>query len=132
LGRLLPDLGLEAPSPLPAPDERLRAAFACARTLLACARRRPLLLVVEDAHAADALTVDALHLLAHDLRVARAGQARDERAFEAPPPPEDAPLLVLATLSRDELAGRLVEPAIDELAASDGVREIALAPLEPD
>jgi Nif-specific regulatory protein len=131
LARLRPDLGVEPPAPLAPEDERLRLADAAVRTLLAAARIRPLVLAVEDLHDADPLSLETLRLLVHDVRGARARRGA-EALEETPPPPDDAPLLVLVSLSHEELPGKPVERGVRDLLQQDGVREVALERLPKD
>jgi Nif-specific regulatory protein len=125
LARLIPELPIEAPTPLAPEDERHRVTDAAARTLLACGRKKPLVLVLEDAHDADALSLDVLRLVAHDLRSAR---TRREGGLgdDAPEALEDGALVVIATLSHEELPGKPIERLVRDLLAQEGVRELTL------
>ena len=140
LGRLLPDLRrIAALEPPPAADpdtERLRLHMAVSELLGGAGRRRPLLLIVEDGHWADAPT---LHLLGHlarattDARVLVLATFRDTEA-DVPAPlahtladlrrADDVVRLHLTGLSVDEV-GEFVRLAGGELDA--GVPELARA-----
>ena len=92
LTRLIPDLGAHVgglPEPVSAdPDtERHRLHTAVADVLAAAARRAPLLLVIEDAHWADAPTFDLLRHLARattDARILVLATFRDTEADVSP------------------------------------------------
>jgi len=132
---LFPDV---RPAP-PLPDgDRHRVLEAAARLLLETARARPLVVAVDDAHAADALLIEALTLAVRDLHAARgAAPAAEEPAEprpedrDLPAPTPDAPLAIVLTVAPDELFGRPAEPALGALRARPGVRPLPLEPLAP-
>ncbi len=110
LTRLLPDLAArvgELPAPLEAdPDtERLRLHTAVAELLAGVGRGRPLLLVLEDVHWADAPTLLLLRHLAQSAGDARLLLLATFRDTEADVPPELAG--TLADLRRSEEVERL-------------------------
>jgi len=119
LTRMLPDLGAHVsglPDPVIAdPDtERHRLHTAVADVLAAAARRAPVLLVIEDAHWADAPTFDLLRHLARATTDARILVLATFRDTEADVSPELAD--VLADLRRSEDVVRL---HLDGLTADD-------------
>jgi DNA-binding CsgD family transcriptional regulator/tetratricopeptide (TPR) repeat protein len=110
LTRLLPDLAArfgELPAPLEAdPDtERLRLHTAVADLLTGASRTRPLLLVLEDVHWADAPTLLLLRHLAQSAADARLLLLATFRDTEADVPPELAD--TLADLRRSDEVERL-------------------------
>jgi predicted ATPase len=110
LTRLLPDLAArfgDLPAPLEAdPDtERLRLHTAVADLLAGASRARPLLLVLEDVHWADAPTLLLLRHLAQSAGDARLLLLATFRDTEADVPPELAD--TLADLRRSEEVERL-------------------------
>jgi len=110
LGAVLP--GLAAPTS-ESGMERLRLYEAVARVLEGAARRRPLLVVVEDLHWGDPSTWHLLRFLAAALG--------------------DAPLLVLATYRDDELPGRHpLRPVLAELLRQRGTTRLDVGPLDPE
>jgi Nif-specific regulatory protein len=140
LAPLLSAAGEAARAGLPPARERQRLLEGAAGLLQDVARvdrARPLVLALDDAHYADALLVDLLRLTARDLHQARTtppppADDDTERPHDLPRPPQDAPLLVLATLSPEEVLGRPAEQSLRALLALDGTREVGLDPLGDD
>lgn len=116
LARLLPELleqspGLPTPEPMTEPWQQLRFHRAIASVLLT---RTPLLLLLDDLHFFDSLTLQILH------RLLRASQ--------------QSPLLILSTLRSDLLyENTFLKDTLLPLLTRDGLLlEMPLAPLSPD
>src|SRR5262245_2911579 len=116
LARLLPELPDEgAPSPVGEPVGQVggdaRHLFeAIAELLRRLAQRQPLLVVLEDLHWADEMSVRLLAFLGRRLRA--------------------VPLLTLATIREEELAnGAFLRRALDELDASGELERVPVTPL---
>jgi DNA-binding SARP family transcriptional activator/tetratricopeptide (TPR) repeat protein len=114
LGRLLPELPGAAPMPASAPIGRggnARHLFEAIGELLArLARRRPLVVVLEDLHWADEMSVRLLAFLGRRLHA--------------------VPLLVLGTVREEELAdSALLRQTLDELDTSGQLQRMPVAPL---
>ena len=109
--RLLPELaGVAAPDPVEAADEALRFSIygAVARTLGALADRRPVVVVLDDAHWADGASLRLLRYLGPQL--------------------SSMPLLVVVTFRDDEVAGELAE-AVAAFARLEGAVRLTLSGL---
>jgi hypothetical protein len=118
LARLLPEVG-EAPRGQ-SPEDRFAMFDAVVRFLTACARQRPVLLVLEDLHAADAASLQLLVFAAAHLRDAPLAVIGTYRAREARLAPLCAELL--------EAAGRSGQTiALSPLARDDVAQLIAAA-----
>ena len=96
------------PEPLPARAARARLVGAMSRALIALAERTPTLILLDDVHWADDVTLAVLSALA-----SQAG--------------ERAPLLVIATCRSEER-----DAALDELLAMPKVSVVSLARLDPE
>lgn len=98
------------------PQDLRRATFEVLRThIVRLAAERPLLLLVEDLHWADATTLDLLHHLSEVIGAHRVLLLATHRADAAIAWPEDRPALrlVLARLSDESAAGLLAEIGAD-------------------
>lgn len=105
------------------PDERFRVFDATTSLLATLSRARPLVLIVDDAHAADAASLDLLRFLARDLRgmavlviaTLRDLEVRSQPALSAAVADlgREGGTLTLGGLS-DEDVGRLVEASLGE------------------
>ncbi|WP_305852995.1 AAA family ATPase [Georgenia sp. TF02-10] len=110
LGAVLPELG---PDPGAADTQQLRLYEAITLVLEGAARRRPLLVVIEDLHWGDPATWHLLRFLSGAVT--------------------DAPLMILATYRDDELHRRHpLRPVLAELARQRRVGRLDLGPLDPD
>jgi DNA-binding CsgD family transcriptional regulator/tetratricopeptide (TPR) repeat protein len=121
LGRLLPDLSArvgELPAPVPAePDtERHRLHTAVTDLLTGIGRRRPILLVVEDGHWADAPTLLLLRHLARGASSARLLVLATFRDTDADVPERLAETLADLRRSEDVVRLRLTGLTADEVA----------------
>ena len=86
IARLLPELGAEAVDEGVDPDEaRFRLFDAVSRFLVSAAREQPVVLVLEDMHAADPSSLQLLELLALRLRGSRVATVVNYRDNEVPP-----------------------------------------------
>lgn len=99
--------GWEEPEPLPARAARARLVRASADALIALAMAQPLILIVDDVHWADDLTLEVLRTLASEADAKR------------------RPLLIIATYRSDETT-----PALRALLEAPGVTSIVLGRLD--
>lgn len=107
LARLLPELGGEAQAA--GPGEALHLFEAVARLLERAAAREPLIVVLEDVHWADEMSLRLTHALARRLAA--------------------SPVLLLATLRDDEAASPTLRQLTDDLAHEGLLTRVPLDPL---
>jgi DNA-binding SARP family transcriptional activator len=117
LGRLLPELPevpkVAEPPPLGRGGNARHVFEAIGEVLTRLARKRPLVVVIEDLHWADEMSVRLLAFLGRRLRT--------------------VPLLALATIREEELAdGVVLRQTLDELEESGQVERLPVAPLSRD
>jgi tetratricopeptide (TPR) repeat protein len=112
LGRFLPELG-PAPSPRdPSAADQMQVFDGVARLVETLAARQPLVLVIEDAHWADDISLRLLAFLARRLRGVR-------------------PVLLVVTARAEELADApALQRLLDDLDRDQAPLQIALAPLD--
>lgn len=112
LGRLFPDLRLPAPEPLGDPAlEKTRLFEAVVRALAGIARRRPVLLFVDDLHWADPATLELVHYVARGLTEHR--------------------LLLLVTYRRGEVTTATpLGEFVHSMRRRSGAAEVSLGPLD--
>ncbi len=106
LGRLVPALAQGSPAPA---SEHHRSLFEALALLVRGLGGRPLVLILEDLHWADEMTVRLLPFLARRLR--------------------DSPVLLVATLRDEEPGPPVVRTALDELAREPSFARLELLPL---
>jgi hypothetical protein len=102
-------LGEAPPAPVDAAEARDRALAALRHLLVEVARRRPLILTIEDLHWGDADSAPFLYQLLNQ--------------------PEPPPLLLLGTCNAEEIGD---DPLAQRLLRLRGVRRLDLGPLAPD
>jgi DNA-binding SARP family transcriptional activator len=129
LGTLMPDvvalLGCEGVRPATSELERTRALEAVVSVILRVAAQTPVLLVVEDADAADAATIGALHLIASRLHRSPAGAEHLLLLVTARDGEDDAVHAGLAGIADHVAIGPLREADVEELARHLGVPGVA-------
>lgn len=111
LDRATPGPGSEGA--LPSPAERFRAYDAVCQTLRSVAQRTPILVVLEDLHWSDEVSISLLRYAARELR-------RD-------------PVLLVATMRDDEpTSDESVGVELGRLRSDPAVQDLAVSPLEAD
>jgi hypothetical protein len=105
--------------------EQTRALEAVVSVILRIAAQMPVLLVVDDAHATDAATIGALHLIASRLRLSPAGAEHLLLLVTARDGDDDVVHSSLAGIADHVALGPLQEGAVEELARHLGVPGIA-------
>ncbi len=131
LSRLLPELGASTAAKQPVADERFLLYDAIHRYLGAAANERPLLIVLEDLHAADAASLRVLAFVASHLRGSAVAVIGTYRTSEARTTPEvgdlivklgrDAETIVPKPLSRADIAALAADANISSDSIIDAI-----------